>query len=135
MNLCDFIFWGEEEPYITPEVPFFEERRNLTPEVPFLEERRNLTPEVPFFFVDAELLCIIRPQQTLKYFVNSLHKHNRPMENVPTHTAWPNTFAWRVSKSAVGHLWGGPGGRSLAAFPPANTSSPAQNPKGPSFDQ
>jgi hypothetical protein len=68
-------------------VPFFEERRNLTPEVPFFEERRNLTPEVPFFFVDAELLCIIRPQQTLKYFVNSLHKHNRPMENVPTHTA------------------------------------------------
>jgi hypothetical protein len=46
------------------------------------EERRNLTPEVPFF-LDTEILCIMRPQQTLKYFVNSLHKYNRPMEKVP----------------------------------------------------
>ncbi len=30
---------------------------------------------------------------------------------------------------AMGPLWGGPGGRQLAAFPPANTSSPAQKPK------
>jgi hypothetical protein len=30
---------------------------------------------------------------------------------------------------AMGLLWGGPGGRQLAAFPPANTSSPAQKPK------
>jgi hypothetical protein len=32
-------------------------------------------------------------------------------------------------KVAMGPLWGGPGGRQLAAFPPANTSSPAQKPK------
>jgi len=38
-------------------------------------------------------------------------------------------FAGGVSKSGTGQLWGGPGGRQLAAFPPANTSSPAQKPK------
>jgi hypothetical protein len=50
------------------------------------EERKNLTQEVPFF-VEAEILCIMRPEQTLKYFVHSSHKHNRSMEKVPTHTA------------------------------------------------
>jgi hypothetical protein len=34
----------------------------------------------------------------------------------------------------MGQLWGGPG-RQLAAFPPANTSSPAQKSKGQSLDE
>jgi hypothetical protein len=101
INLCNFFHLrGEEEPYTRGAI----------------------------FFVDAEILCIMRPQQTLKYFVNSLHKYNRPMEKAPI--LRPKAIAWRVSKSGMGQLWGG-----AVAFPPANTSSPAQKPKGQSLDQ
>jgi hypothetical protein len=41
----------------------------------------------------------------------------------------PMHFLEEFPKVAWGQLWGGPGGRHLAAFPPANTASPAQKPK------
>ncbi len=97
-------------------------------------ERRGGTDLVgeSLFFVEAEIFmhkaasCIHQ-----KNSVDSLHRYKRLGQWKRCPCWLTSGICWRSFKKWPWGwlLWGGPGGRQLAAFPPANTSSPAQKPK------
>jgi len=76
------------------------------------------------FYVEAEILCIRQPLAYTKKILLILYTSTMGQSK-----RWPcwltSAICWRSFQKWHGQLWGGPGGRHLAAFPPANTSSPA----------
>jgi len=96
-------------------------------------ERRggtNLLGECHFIFVEAEIFMQNAASTNTQIFLLLLYTNTTdrwkmylPILLDPMH------LPEEVPKVAWHQLWGGPCRRHLAAFPPANTSSPAQNPK------